>query len=97
MGWLARLRRWLFGGDALAAWRVVLYTRRGCHLCDTAWERLRRARRRYGFGLTAVDVDGDAALRERYGLLVPVVEVNGTVRLRGGVNPLLRAAVRERD
>src|SRR5437764_148097 len=46
-------------------------------------------RRRYGFALDALDVDGDAALRERFGLLVPVVAVNGKVRFRGGVNAVL--------
>jgi glutaredoxin len=89
VGWLGRLRDWLLGGTALAGWRVTLYTRRGCHLCDAALGRLRRARRRYGFAVDIVDVDEDAGLRERYGLLVPVVAVNGKVRFRGGVNAVL--------
>lgn len=67
----------------------VLYTRRGCHLCEAAWGQLRRARRRYGFRLEAVDVDRDPELAARYGTCVPVVTVNGRVRFRGAVNPVL--------
>jgi glutaredoxin len=86
--------------DLLYAWRrrgarpaaptqVVLYTRRGCHLCEEVWQRLEAARRRHDFALTAVDVDTDPELADRYGLCVPVVTVNGTVRFRGAVNPVL--------
>jgi glutaredoxin len=68
---------------------VVVYTRRGCHLCDVAWELLRQRQRRYDFRLAAVDVDGDPVLVEQYGTCVPVVAVNGRVRFRGVVNPVL--------
>jgi hypothetical protein len=68
---------------------VLLYTRAGCHLCETAWERLRRAQRRYRFALGMVDVDTDPELAARYGTCVPVVMVNGKLRFRGAVNPVL--------
>jgi glutaredoxin len=68
---------------------VLVYTRRGCHLCDVAWQRLQQRQRRHGFRLTAVDVDGDPRLVEQYGTCVPVVAVNGRVRFRGVVNPVL--------
>jgi glutaredoxin len=70
---------------------VRLYTRRGCHLCATAWECLRRAQRRRRFTLTVVDVDTDPDLVARYGDCVPVVTVNDKVRFRGVVNPVLLA------
>ena len=70
---------------------VVVYTRRGCHLCDVAWRQLRRAQRRHGFRLEAVDVDTDPELAARHGTSVPVVTVNGRVRFRGAVNPVLLA------
>ena len=73
----------------LAKWRVVMYTRAGCHLCEDVWTQLETARVRYGFALTMVDVDTDATLAARYGLEVPVVEVNGKVRFRGKVNAIL--------
>jgi glutaredoxin len=68
---------------------VLLYTRRGCHLCEEAWQRLEEARCRYGFALRAEDVDADVKLAERFGEQVPVVVVNGKVRFWGSVNPVL--------
>jgi glutaredoxin len=95
------LRRWWqrWSGPPGEPLQVVLYTRRGCHLCDDAWQRLRKARRRHGFTLTTVDVDTDAELVARFGETVPVVAVNGKVRFRGAVNEVLltrlfRAAAR---
>ncbi len=69
--------------------RVVVYTRQGCHLCEVAWEQLRRQQRRYGLTLEARDVDADPALAASYGEQVPVVTVNGKVRFRGRVNEVL--------
>ena len=69
--------------------RFVLYTRRGCHLCDVALEQLQRARQRHGFALETVDIDLDPDLVARYGVQVPVVAVDGKVRFRGHVNPVL--------
>ncbi len=69
--------------------RVVLYTRQGCHLCETAWEQLEQAQRRYHFELAAVDVDTDPELVGLYGEQVPVVTVNDKVRFRGSVNVVL--------
>jgi glutaredoxin len=81
-------RRWR---APLGHLEVVMYTRRGCHLCEAAWAQLRRQRRRYGFRLAAVDVDADPELRRRHGDCVPVVAVGGRVRFRGAVNPVLLA------
>jgi glutaredoxin len=67
----------------------VFYTRRGCHLCDVAWQILDEARHRHGFALESVDVDSAEDLVSRYGTCVPVVTVNGRLRFRGAVNPVL--------
>jgi hypothetical protein len=75
--------------NTLVHWRVVLYTRVGCHLCEDAWTQLEKARARHGFALTKVDVDTDVSLAARFGLEVPVIEVNGKVRFRGIVNAVL--------
>jgi glutaredoxin len=75
----------------------VVYTRRGCHLCDEAWAQLDAARAVHGFALSAVDVDQDPALQEEHGLCVPVVAVNGKVRFRGRVNPVLLARLLEAE
>jgi glutaredoxin len=70
-------------------WNVVMYTRRGCHLCEQAWQHLEQARRRYEFALRQVDVDAEADLVRQYGECVPVVVINERVRFRGIVNPVL--------
>jgi glutaredoxin len=85
-------RDWLRLGrkkPCLADWRIVMYTRQGCHLCETAWGLLADEQRRHGFALEKVDVDTDPALAAEHGLHVPVVAVNGKVRFRGVVNPVL--------
>lgn len=104
----------MLGGRLAAWWRawrqprgqagpapahVVMYTRRGCHLCEDAWQVLLQAARRHSCRLEAVDIDADPDLRAKYGHEVPVVAVNGRVHFRGRVNPVLldrtlRAAAR---
>jgi glutaredoxin len=84
-----RVRSWLCGRQRLSRPQVVMYTRQGCHLCETAWQRLQAAQERYGFALTARDVDQNPQLAAEYGDCVPVVTVNGKVRFRGVVNPVL--------
>jgi glutaredoxin len=70
-------------------WNVVMYTRRGCHLCEQAWQQLEQAQQCYHFALREVDVDEDVQLVREYGECVPVVVVNGRVRFRGVINPVL--------
>ena len=69
--------------------RVVLYTRNGCHLCENAWEKLKRQERRHGFALASRDIDAEPELVERFGTCVPVIEVNGKVRQRGRFSDVL--------
>jgi glutaredoxin len=68
---------------------LTLYTRKGCHLCDTARIHLLRWQTEYRFELQIVDIDADSALVERFGKCVPVVTVNDKVRFRGHVNEVL--------
>ena len=58
---------------------ILLYTRRGCHLCEEAEDLLA------GLGVAAalVDVDHDTAALARYNLRVPVLEIDGSVVLEG--------------
>lgn len=58
---------------------LTLYTRRGCHLCEQAEERLLLL----DFAYTPVDVDTDPTLRARYGDDVPVLATGERVLLRG--------------
>jgi glutaredoxin len=57
--------------------RVVLYSRRGCHLCDEARGALQAASKKWRFDLREVLIDDDDELERRYGVRVPVVELDG--------------------
>ena len=58
---------------------LVLYTRRGCHLCAEAEDLLAVL----GVDARLVDVDGDVVVRDRYGLRVPVLEIDGRPVVEG--------------
>ncbi|HUK86406.1 MAG TPA: glutaredoxin family protein [Terriglobales bacterium] len=60
-----------------ASRQVVLYTRRGCHLCEIVKESLHKLERRGGFTWQEVDVDSDDQLRRRFTDEVPVVFIDG--------------------
>ena len=57
--------------------QVVLYSRKGCHLCDVAKETLTKLHRRGGFTLQEMDVDSDEQLRRQFTDEVPVVFIDG--------------------
>jgi glutaredoxin len=57
--------------------RVVLYTRDGCGLCETAKQVLLAERAGTPFELEEIDVEGDDALEMAYGIRIPVVVVDG--------------------
>ena len=59
--------------------RFLLYTRRGCHLCEAAEDLLACM----GVDVLTVDVDADATARERFGLRIPVLEAAGRTLLEG--------------
>ncbi|MGA3194109.1 MAG: glutaredoxin family protein [Terriglobales bacterium] len=60
-----------------AAGEVILYTRKGCHLCEIVKESLTKLQRRGGFNLQEIDVDSDSEIRRLYTDEVPVVFING--------------------
>jgi glutaredoxin len=57
--------------------RVTLYTRAGCHLCETAKGNLLAARRKAEFEFEEIDIDTHPELRALYNEEVPVVAING--------------------
>ncbi len=57
----------------------VLYSRRGCHLCEAA-EDIVVAHRS---DVVVIDVDRDAQARARFDLRVPVLEIDGAVAIEG--------------
>jgi glutaredoxin len=56
---------------------VTLITRVGCHLCETAEQRLRALAAELGFAFREVDVDGSPELKRAYSDKVPVVVLDG--------------------
>ncbi|MBV8208202.1 MAG: glutaredoxin family protein [Acidobacteria bacterium] len=56
---------------------VVLYSRKGCHLCEIVKESLNKLSRRGGFNWLEVDVDSDEQLRHQFNDEVPVVFIDG--------------------
>lgn len=58
--------------------RVTLYTRPGCHLCDTVKSVIDRVRERRGFDFEIRNIEDNPADFERYRNDIPVVTVNGT-------------------
>ena len=57
--------------------QVVVYSRKGCHLCEIVKETLTKLHRHGGFGWREVDVDSDEALRRQFTDEVPVVFIDG--------------------
>jgi glutaredoxin len=59
--------------------RIVLYSRRGCHLCEQAEDMLAA----HAPEIAVIDVDASADLAREFGTRVPVVEVDGRVVIEG--------------
>ena len=55
---------------------VVVYSRKGCHLCEIVKESLVKLERRGGFTWREIDVDSDEDLRRKFTDEVPVVFID---------------------
>jgi glutaredoxin len=55
----------------------VLYSRKGCHMCDNARDLVAKVCTEQGVAWREVDVDSDPEVRARLSDLTPVVEVDG--------------------
>ena len=56
---------------------VVVYSRKGCHLCEVVKESLVKLSRRGSFTWQEIDVDADLDLRRQFNDEVPVVFIDG--------------------
>jgi glutaredoxin len=56
---------------------VIVYSRKGCHLCEIVKETLTKLHRHGGFSWREVDVDSDDELRRKFTDEVPVVFIDG--------------------
>jgi len=66
---------------------VTLYTRDGCHLCDSAKAAMAPILKEYDARLREVDIDGDPVLRQRYNDDVPVIFVGSHEAARHRLDP----------
>ncbi len=57
--------------------KVLVYTRKGCHLCEIVKESLVKLARRGSFVWHEIDVDADEQLRRQFTDEVPVVFIDG--------------------
>lgn len=65
---------------------VVLYARRGCHLCDEARDVILAVRERRPFAFAEVDIESDDGLLREYGIRIPVVTIDGEERFEIAVD-----------
>ena len=56
---------------------VVVYSRKGCHLCDVVKETLTKVQSEADFQWREVDIDERPDLQQRYTHEVPVVFIDG--------------------
>jgi glutaredoxin len=56
---------------------VVVYSRKGCHLCEIVKETITKLHRRGGFTWREIDVDSSSDLRRQFSDEVPVVFIDG--------------------
>lgn len=56
---------------------VVVYSRKGCHLCDIVKTTLAELQRENAFAWREVDIDADPVLRLKFNDEVPVVFIDG--------------------
>ena len=56
---------------------VVVYSRKGCHLCEVVKNSLEKLSLHGGFSWREIDIDTDAELRQQFNDEVPVVFIDG--------------------
>ena len=56
---------------------VTVYSRKNCHLCDVAVEKLEIVKVELNFEIEKIYIDGDTELTSKYGEEVPVIHIDG--------------------
>ena len=59
--------------------KLVLYTRKACHLCDEMLAALEPLLKQYRTKVNIIDIDGDSRLVRTYGTRIPVLMSAGQV------------------
>ncbi len=56
---------------------VTIYSRHGCHLCESALDTLQSLQVELSFEIEVIYIDGDEKLEQLYGEQVPVTLIGG--------------------
>lgn len=56
---------------------VTIYSRSGCHLCESAESTVKTLKNELDFDLEIILIDGNEELEKLYGHEVPVIHING--------------------
>ena len=56
---------------------ITIYSKKGCHLCEVAMQKLLEIRQEFPFSLTEIDIENDEKLFQKYKYLIPVIEIDG--------------------
>ncbi len=67
--------------------RLVLYSRRYCHLCHDMLAAIEQVRPEFGFDLEVVDIDADPERERRFNEAVPVLMHGGRELARWRLDP----------
>jgi len=56
---------------------VQVYSRHGCHLCESALATLEALQEELDFVIDEIFIDADQELEDKYGEQIPVILING--------------------
>lgn len=70
----------------ITAVKLTLYSKKECHLCDTAKKELNDLRKELSFSITEVDIEKDLNVNEKYRHLIPVIEMDGKIIFTGRID-----------
>ncbi len=74
--------------------RVILYTKPGCHLCESVEQILKRLQPEYAFAVAKIDITSDPALSTQFHDKIPVVMIDDQKMLAAPIHVAdLRAAL----
>lgn len=76
--------------------RVIILSRKGCHLCDVVYRMAVRLQLELHIDIKKISVEGDTDLMERHGARVPVVLLDDIEHFSGNVTEgELRRAIKK--
>lgn len=58
---------------------ITIYSKKGCHLCEVAMQKLLEIRQEFPFSLTEIDIENNDELFQKYKYLIPVIEIDGKI------------------